>query len=296
MRIFRIIIRIIQNPKLVVIRLSYNLKRLLSDIKAQFGKYKYKYNIIFIAGMPMSATTWVKNMFGLVPGYYTRYTPMSKNVAYNQNISDSAFKYCPKKSFSLFKTHLNPHKENIDIIKKNNVKKIIVTYRDLRDVALSRYHRLIKFPKKDQPDFLDYESVGKEEGINHSIMCVEKYFIPWIKGWKDIYIKNSDFVLLVKFEDLATNSKKEFERMLKFYEISLDENKINQILDKTKGKGEMVKNMKDSTLLPWAISTNFRSGKIGAWKSEFSDTNKIYSKKILGKYLIELGYERNESW
>ena len=100
--------------------------------------------------MPMSASTKIKNMCGMIPGYFSRYAPIPYNIDVNQGIVDEAFKYCPNWGYSLFKTHLNPTTENLRILKKNNVKKVIVTYRDLRDVALARYHRLIKFPKKKE--------------------------------------------------------------------------------------------------------------------------------------------------
>ncbi len=296
MRILKIIFLFITNPKLLFIRIKYNFNRFFSDVAAKFGKYKYKYNIIFIAGMPMSATTYVKNMFGLVPGYFTRYTPMPFEVADNQDISESAFKYCPKKCYTLFKTHLNPSNENLAIIKKNNVKKLILTYRDLRDVAVARYYRLKKIPRVKDPDHLDYNSLNLEEGLNHSISIVQKNYIPWIVNWLEIYEKNRDFVLPIKFENLVNNTEHELRKMLDFYEISLSDEKINEILIKTKGKGEMVKNMQDSSILPWAFSTNFRSGKIGSWKNEFNKNNVIQSKKLLGKCLIDLGYEKNQDW
>ena len=74
--------------------------------------------------MPMSATTKVKNMCGMIPGYFSRYTPMPYEIALKQDISESAFRYTPKWSYSLFKTHLNPNIENIKIIKKKMLKKL----------------------------------------------------------------------------------------------------------------------------------------------------------------------------
>ena len=56
---------------------------------------KYKYNIIFIAGMPMSASTKIKNMCGMIPGYFSRYAPIPYIIDVNQGIVDEAFKYCP---------------------------------------------------------------------------------------------------------------------------------------------------------------------------------------------------------
>ena len=76
-------LKIISSPHLVLIHFLYALKRFCSDIKFIFVK-KYKYNIIFIAGMPMSATTKVKNMCGMIPGYFSRYTPMPYEVALKQ--------------------------------------------------------------------------------------------------------------------------------------------------------------------------------------------------------------------
>ena len=292
--------KIILNPHLVLVRLSYNCKRFLSDIRAYFGKYNYKYNIIFIAGMPYSGSTLTKNMFGLIPGYYTRHTPMPDQVHFNQNISDSAFKNCPKWGFTIFKTHLNPLEKNINIIRNHNVKKVVVPYRAPRDVAISRYHRQLKWPKKSsEPHYMDYSKLDKEEAVNHSISVVVKELVPWINGWIEISKKYNNFVHFCKFESLKKFQEKEFSKMLEFYNIFLPKNKILEIIniiDKTKDKVSMEKNMYQAALLPWALATNFRSGKIGQWKQEFTDNNKNYFKKISGNYLIEKGYEKDNNW
>ena len=120
-----------------------------------------KYNVIFIAGMPLSATTWVKNLFGRVPVYFTRFTPMPYDIAVIRNIVQSAFKYVPTYGYTLFKPHLNPEVENLNILKNNDVKKIIVTMRDFRDVAVSRYYRLATSTGPFGPKKKDhYQSVG----------------------------------------------------------------------------------------------------------------------------------------
>ena len=292
--------KIILNPRLVLIRLYYIFVRSISDIAALFGKYKYKYNIIFIAGMPYSATTLVKNMFGFTPGYYTRYTPMPEDVHVNQDISHSAFRYCPKWAFTLFKTHLNPWQENINIIQKNNVKKVVVTYRDLRDVSVARYYRQLNWPKKKTESYYkDYSVLNKEDAINHSISIIAKVYIPWIEGWFEISKKNKNFVHFCKFEDLKTSQAKEFSKMLEFYEIKMSNEQIDKIIDiveKNKNKVSMEKNLYQSALLPWAFATNFRSGKIGSWKQEFTENNKNYFKKLTGDFLTKYGYEKDNNW
>ena len=289
-------LKIISSPHLVLIHFLYALKRFCSDIKFIFVK-KYKYNIIFIAGMPMSATTKVKNMCGMIPGYFSRYTPMPYEVALKQDISESAFRYTPKWSYSLFKTHLNPDIENIKIIKKNNVKKVVVTYRDLRDVVIARYHRLVNFPKKiNEPLFADYNMMKKSDAIDHCIEVVSKNYIRWKKGWEEISKKEPNFVLFIKFEDLILEPEKEFSKILSFYEINLGKKLIENIIENTKGKKDMISNINESKILPWAMSSNFRSGKIGNWKNEFSDDNLLKAKLLLGKSLIDQGYEKNLNW
>jgi hypothetical protein len=295
-RLFKKSVKLILNPRLAWVFVSYQIRKIFYDMFHLFIK-KYKYKIIFIAGMPMSATTKVKNMCGMIPGYFTRYSPMPYKIAVNQDISNSAFRYTPKWSYTLFKTHLNPSDENLEIIKRNGVKKVVVTYRDLRDVALSRYHRLIKFPKKKgDPYFSEYHLMKKSDAINDSINAVSERMVGWINGWKKKANKDKNFVLFIKFEDLIKNPKDEFIKILDFYEIKLNEKLISHICRDTEGKKDMVSNMNESELLPWALSSNFRSGKIGSWRNEFTEENVINAKRLLGKSLIELKYEDSLNW
>ena len=295
-RLFKKLVKLILNPRLAWVFVSYQIRKIFYDMFHLFIK-KYKYKIIFIAGMPMSATTKVKNMCGMIPGYFTRYSPMPYKIAVNQDISNSAFRYTPKWSYTLFKTHLNPSDENLEIIKRNGVKKVVVTYRDLRDVALSRYHRLIKFPKKKgDPYFSEYHLMKKSDAINDSLNAVSEHMVGWINGWKKEENKDKDFVLFVKFENLIKNHKDEFIKILNFYEIKLNEKLISHICRDTEGKKDMVSNMNESELLPWALSSNFRSGKIGNWRNEFTEENVINAKRLLGKSLIELKYEDSLNW
>lgn len=288
--------KIISNPMLVFIHIKYAINRLLHDILFFFFS-KHEFNIVFIAGLPMSATTKIKNMFGKVPGYFTRYTPMPYDIAVNQDICQSAFRYVPSWSYTLFKTHLNPWPENINLIKKNNVRKVIVSYRDLRDVVVARYNRLIKFPKKKfEPYYAEYHNMTKEDAINHCIDVVGKNYPKWIYGWIQISKENEGFVHFCKFEDLVKNPKSEFIKMLNFYNIKLDSKKIDLIVKDTEGKKDMETNVKEALILPWAFSSNFRSGKIGSWKDEFSESNKDNFKKIAGEDLIKLNYEKNLNW
>ncbi len=295
------VLKILLNPDLAFIRTKYILKRFFYDVIFLFKKKKYKYKIIFIAGMPMSATTKIKNMCGRINGYFTRNTPVPENIALNQDITDSAFINCPSWSYTLFKTHLNPWEKNLLIIKRNNVKKVIVSYRDLRDVVVARYYRLLSFPKKiNEPHYVEekkqYKNISKTEAINDCIEKISNEYVNWIYGWLDVSAKQKDFILLCKFENLIKDPKTEFKKILDFYEIDLADSTINSIVKATKGKKNMKKNINEAKVLPWALSSNFRSGKIGNWKDEFDSENISKFKNMCGKSLIRLGYEKDLNW
>ena len=222
---------------------------------------------------------------------------MPYDIAVNQDICQSAFRYVPSWSYTLFKTHLNPWEKNINLIKKNNVKKVIVSYRDLRDVVIARYNRLIKFPKKKyEPYYAEYHNMKKEDAINHCIEVVGKNYPKWIYGWFKVSKANIGFVHFCRFEDLVTKPKSEFIKMLNFYNITIDNDKIDQIVKETEGQKNMEINVKEALILPWAHSSNFRSGKIGSWKKEFSSSNIDYFKEIAGFDLIKLNYEKDLNW
>lgn len=285
------------HPWQFIPRVIYNVRRAGSDVLAVSGYYRYPNHIIFIAGMPMSASTWVKNLLARIPGYYTRATPMPWDIQYTQGICDSAFRYVPKHGYTLFKTHLRPSDENFQCILRNGVEKVVVTYRDLRDVAVSRYYRLIDFPKSPSAfDYVDYRSMGKEKALDHSIEIIPDDYVSWIRGWFSLALRYPGRIHFVKFEDLKRNTKGEFGKILEFYDIDISDENIEKIIDAAKGMGNVKNNITKAPTLPWAYSSNFRTGKVGNWKSEFTDSQIQKCKKLFGEALIELGYEKDLEW
>ena len=282
----------IKHPFSGYITAKYYLNRFIADQESRFGKYNHKYKIIFISGMPLSGTTWMKNLLARVPGYYTRGMPMNNDIVYSQGICDSAFSKLPKNGYALYKTHINPKTDYLDCIFRNGVEKIIITHRDLRDIILSRYYRLIKYPKSI--DSFDYRSIGFEKAIDHSIEVVGDNYKKWILGWLENKKKYPDKILIIKFEDMKLDTKKEFTKVLDFYHIKLEDKKINNIIEECRGKKTI--DISISRILPWGLSSNFRSGKIGEWKNQLNTKQIDRCKFLFGDVLIKTGYEKNLDW
>lgn len=288
----------VAHPGLVLKRMRYNLDRRSADVFSKCGYYKYPHHIIFLAGMAMSASTWVKNLLARIPGYFTRAEPMPKEMALRGYIIDSFFRCAPKYGYSLFKTHIGPSQDNLDCLFRNDVKKIIVSYRDLRDVAVARYYRLLKYPFRgyDSDHKINYAKVDKETALDDSIEVVAKRFVPWIRGWLKNGALFPEKFLFITFEELKGDTVETFGKILRFYDIFLSSEKIKEIVLKTSGKRTMEDNIEAGKILPWGYSSNFRSGKINGWKDELTEAHIKKCKYLLGDALIELGYEKDLNW
>ena len=296
-RYIRLSCAAISHPVLVSRRLEYNIRRGIADRLYTFGHCNYPHQIIFLAGMALGGSTWMKQLLAGIPGVFTRPTPMPKDIAFMQNICDSAFSHVPEHGNTLFKTHLNPSKENIDCLFRNGVEKVLVTYRDLRDVMISHYYRLLEFPKlKNAYDYKDYKSMSKEDGLNDLIEHTSDFYISWIKGWLEIAKETPQRYHFTKFEDLKNDTTGEFRKVLEFYGIKLSDKTIAGIIKKARGRGNMKSNLLKARMLPSGMTSNFRSGKVGQWKTELSDAQKKKCKELLGPALIELGYEKDLNW
>ena len=100
----------------------------------------------------------------------------------------------------------------------------------------------------------------------------------------------------VKFEEMKKDTEWEFRKVLHFYGIKLSNEKIDEIIEAARGRGDIKKNMTATKVLPWGYSSNFRSGKVGGWREELSQAHIKKCKDLLGAKLIELGYEKDLNW
>ena len=280
------IIKKLLHPRMINLLKSplYELRNIREDLKSYFGKYNYPYKIIFVAGLPKSGTTWVENFFSKIPGYVIRSLSGDQEYIQNHGIPENGFKYFPVKCYSCLKTHANPTIENFKSLDKNGIKKIVVIYRDPRDVAVSRYFHLCKSPKKpSEPYYMDYTSMDKNDAIKHSIMIIKKEFFKWIDGWLDYASENPDMISVIKYEDMYSDTLISFKKISYHYGLNLDDKQIILILDSLKN---MKKGFNNNKLA--GEKSTFRKGGSGGWRDHFTAehidlfTNK--EKEMLSKF------------
>lgn len=260
----------------------------INDLLSFFGFSWGESKILFIAGFPKSGTTWVENFFARIPGYNPRQLGGDSKVIQQHDLPDDAFKWSPKLGYSSIKTHINPNKPNLAILRKANVKKILVMYRDPRDIVVSNYYHVLQHNPVESDRFQsNYKNIPKVSGLAHSLEWVIEIFPPWINGWFDLAenTKDIDFYFL-SYEDLRSNEEDVFASLIQFFGVSLTMVEVKNILNKISKHPKNFNPVRGHT----AYKSTFRRGLVGSWELEFDDNLKVVANKKLNQILKQLGY------
>ena len=258
----------------------------VNDAKKEMNlrSHTSKSKFIWIFGLPKSGTTLVEEILDQTA--HIRIDRSSFRNFPNKNILNfsnlSTYTSCfPQNKYSYIKTHL-AYDENIinDLTKKDF--RIIVTFRDLRDVMISRYYHVMSDQKHwqhDQIRSLSFEEgfikslhvrSKKEPKINKFGALVEYYY--WIKNWKKT--ENRYNVIKIWYEDYIKNPNFFIKEVLNFTEFSeINEVLIEKKLDYRRRKERNTPLNEKIKRSNQRVST-FRSGTINQWKLLFN--NKIY--------------------
>lgn len=201
---------------------------------------------------------------------------------------------------SIVRSHLMYCEEILEILQAFNCKNLFI-YRDLRDTAVSHARWVTKEERIFLHDIYLQQSgfdqqlmssikgvpVGSPFGSNVSQPDIGTDFARW-QGWT-----TDPNTLAIKFEDLVgergggSEAKRLYlvEQLLDFLEISLP---VAQIQSQ----------FASYALNPEESHTFQKGGKgsIGGWKAVFKEEHKREFKRVAAQYLIDLGYEQDDSW
>lgn len=185
--------------------------------------------------------------------------------------------------------------DSIDIITNFNI--LHIDTRDerfmyLRDIVVSYSYFLAK--QKELPEYKVFGSLKSSK--ERYLTLIKGYQLSqtihapdigkWFRlfqGW--FYDPNT---LSIMYEDLV-HSKKSREKICSKILDFLLEDQINR--DTKKKWIELMEQGANPKL-----SSTYRTGKIGSWKTEFDDEVKKAFKEKAGDILIETGYEKNFNW
>ena len=267
----------------------YIIRIALNRVLVFFGNRPGDTKIIFCAGYPKSGTTLIENFICMLPGYSGRTIHGQRKIIEMHDLPDNAFEGITHNCFAAFKTHLTPTTSNISVLLKNNINKVLVMYRDPRDIALSQYYHIISLKPwgANHVKYDEYINLSKEAGITKSLNLVISEYEDWLNGWHRANrdIKELD-CLFITYEDLKINHEQVVSRIISHFGVNIEESYAAKIYTKATAK----KNPSIfGSLLP-GMRTTFRKGNIGDWEKEFTDDQKkiasIKFKLVLSKYFV----------
>jgi hypothetical protein len=144
-------------------------------------------------------------------------------------------------------THLNPTAENINLLKKGGVSKVIVHIRDPREIFISMIHHLSQYgyqtPAYDNEQFRQMPFSHKAE------LLMQYYYQPviWILDW--LKAERSLNILFSTFNEFVHDKDRFVDRYLDFY-----------------GGDRALFSRKDALTMQEGTDYHFRSGKTSGWQ------------------------------
>jgi hypothetical protein len=200
------------------------------------NKNIYRYPTIYIAAGNRCAGTWLKEiLIYVLDGYRGHQAHTTGPNGGNFDLNERIARHISKKLYVIC-SHTPPKYSNKKIMDEY-LKRYIATIRDPRDVVVSLYYHIKKYPC-GPTSLWDYGrernlpwptlsrnilSQEKSEIISILIERIMPSVIDFMEGWVDYSIENNN-IFIVKYEDLILNTCNVVNNILKFYETDVDEN------------------------------------------------------------------------
>lgn len=220
-----------------------------------------------------------------------------------------SYQYVPGNVGFLY-THfcLSPELEN-NYRELPNLKKIVLV-RDLRDVAISIVYHIRKslwpgLTSQERQSFLrmsfdeqlsfviDFDYVKKTpNSLQVSLIQVARQAVQYSQNPNHLILRYEDLVGPSGGGDFDAQCT-QMRRICEFLQLGLPEIALHEAA--TKMYGDAYNPFGGDNGFQNFRST-FRAGVVGRWKTVFTEEHKLAFKKKLGKMLIALGYEKNDSW
>jgi len=274
--------------------------------------------IIWCASYPKSGNTWIRaiitslvysenglfnfNMLkkiNLFPKrcYFKEFTnDYSDLKSISQHWINAQQNINSKEKLKIFKTHNgNYNFFGNDFTNKNNTAGVIYVVRDPRNVITSVANHYQLNLEKSLDFLLDEKRFLFN--TNNPNDSSEENIITLLGSWKSHYNswKISSNSIIIKYEDLISNTKLEINNLYKFLnkfiKFNVNDEKINNILKTT--SFEKLKEMEEKVGFEEAVNSNtkfFNLGPKNNWKKTIDKKLISYIEKNFSKEMKEIGY------
>ncbi len=266
----------------------------LHDARQGYKKYggRYPQNILFVAGLPKSGTTWLKKMLLCYPGFKEVLFPgesihaLALGGSHDYDLPDDLFRHF-NKALICTRMHIHGSMQNVNVLKANNIRHVVL-FRDLRDVAISHYFYVRQTPW--HPEYLLYSKLDLKEGLKKFAERTLLGFVAWVRSWREN--QDPDLCLEISYEQMLSDGSGVMTEVAQHFELDSSVQTINDIIEKNSFKrisgGRKQGQENDKSF--------FRKGIAGDWKNQFDEELKDLYKELIGDFLIEFNYEEDTNW
>ncbi len=179
----------------------------------RFAK-QYPQDVIFIASLPKSGSTWVAKLFASCHGF-AQYTPVKWHTE-QRDLSHDLYPEAwdeMRQRLAVIKGHTAATAVNLDLLHASGLK-YFITVRDPRDALISAYWYIKQSPYHPQCKLANRLTLN--EFIEHKLATGEfrNEYVDWIDAWLDGRDPSRSMVLL--YQELLSDTEAVFRSCLKF--------------------------------------------------------------------------------
>ena len=264
------------------------IKRKLGVFRCRY-LHRYKYPVLFLSCCPKSASTWFGNLLArIVPGYhYDHPDEFRRPDGAGTNITDAVLRQLEGR-YVVARSHTDASSANLAVMDRAFGRYMFLA-RDPRDVAVSLYHHLHRYPRSS---FIDTGASRQLpwRPLPSAVLQLEKpecidviidQLLPSLVGLTRRWLKASrdkDNVLVLTYESITKSTADAVHRVLDFYGISVSEKRIERTIHRLDRRRLEVGRWK------------FRKGDVGDWKTELEPYQQQAIEHLSGNVLTDLGY------
>ncbi|MHC4428871.1 MAG: sulfotransferase domain-containing protein [Planctomycetota bacterium] len=250
---------------------------------------RYPRQLVFIAGLPKSGTTWLERMVASYPGFHELLIP--EVAAWELATGGSNDYELPDDFFSRFesmlvisKMHVHGSPHNVELLKRAGVR-YAVLFRDLRDVAVSHYFYVRNTPW--HPEHSVYARLSVTDGLAEFATRSLAAWAGWVRSWHENL--DGDLGLIVRYENLLDDAAGVMTALAEHFELDSSPQTIERIVEEQRFERLAAGRRRGQE----RTSSFFRKGVAGDWRNHFTPQLTEMYTRVLGDFLVEFGYEKD---
>ena len=247
---------------------------------------RHEQNLLFVAGLPKSGTSWVEGMLESFAGFQNIMPPsvvfheLRAGGSHGFDLTQDLFSSL-QKGLHVLKLHAHGSNRNAGLLRELGLRYAVV-YRDPRDVAVSHYFYVRRTPW--HPEHADYRDLSVQEGIDHFADTLLSPFNLWVEAWHEH--ADEELARFVRYEDLLDDALRELTALVEHFGIGTASSEIERVqkahsFERASGGRERGESDEDSFV---------RKGVEGDWRNWFTDEQAARYREEAGGALRAGGY------